>query len=1322
MKLKMYLKSLFFVPEEFDHEHKRHFKFIWWHKWKQIFALKLSAILVFVLLFLFVAVAYAQAPLQEIISKFSRPKPLTQSTEVLPKEIQRAIEDLAEGKIKEEQANATLPLNNPEEILSGGLLQPVVESIEGLVTRNPADRARLRIKKNNRLAAKLQRVLTQDKSSRAVKQAVSIIQGIGAETDRIVADPKVQTDREILTLQIKQYNRLQLIIQQLEDSLSFNNYLTIEDARQKYLVSTAARAINTAPSLETIHNIGVPVAASFVGDDFAELKAIEVISDFESGVKPEAKEKLLGLEKELAVAFEKKMLKLPRDVRNRKLQDYIQYSFGDPILQIRSIERMKDQMNDRGVILGLNSLKELAMKRLINRIFELDNQEAINQYTDRILQNPEDLKILGEMELAVNSGRDEVRKQKLLQMRTSVEGRVARFFASGDLEAYFKQQESKSIDILDVLLASNLNTIISSRSEAPNELKQKFADVKNKTHKAFIDKVSSKDFVTKSSLAYNPVSSKADVRTLLASPQGIQILQIIRNESNASDKSKLDIAIRSQSTILQEHILAQVNDPETFEDYAAFIENNISVKQTLQTNLGRNFLTNLSKKTAVIQKMDLEDEQKQYETMQQIVQTIFLSKSQTDFERQLPTQIQQQISQVKKTLANRNVPRMTVPDGINLPKTAKLSDSIEQAIIQAAKQRIKNNQQSKEVKLDLTVSAKDLGIAEPLILPDSLFYPLKKLVRTIELALTFGPLQRAQVLIRQDNDKTLEAAKLLEKSSSRETINLALATLAEVEKDFGKLKENSAKLDKLRQEQPKKVELLVDQIIKNGLARQTVFASIEDKVYGADYVRVEKIRQSVLKDGVESLLQLTGGDAQILVQKLELAAYAQSGSKFKELKAIELLTEIKRFQPKKIDQILEASKNRLVKQFETHLLTIEKKEQERELLAYAEGLPGNAIRQFEAYEQLKDGFTNRETLLLAERLKDKAVENLRDQIGEITDSETLQEYANEVIGNKPEDLKIVTEIELRVETPAIGGILTPIEEKIEDIKAEVEQNIVQAVISDPTTLIESDLFSDSSNTVSVVDVIVAKELETLVESAPEAPETLVETVQQLAEETTSQFIASVSNTTINTTESLQTLEPEPQIIAELIALKEETSPSVDAQIDVAIVTQVNLIKEYLTTEVNDPATFETYLAQIQEDPVVAQIVAQVGGAQFTQTLEQTAQEVNVTAQSEQTVLETTVAEVTREVFSNTSSGQTLIETLPVTVQEEIQQVKEEMPVEQITPVEVVPTITVSVEQPPVTSEPAPVQTETTPPAATEVTPPAETQSAPALEAPTVPAL
>lgn len=1258
---------------------------------------------------LFIRYAFGQNFLFENF-RFIKPKPLVQSTKTLDSRVQAAIEEQAKQQIQEGQAEATLAVNTSIDgstQTNQGLATPLLEALQEALTSNPADRAKIRIKRIDRLAQELQNLLTTDKSDRAVSRSVKLIQEIGQETDELVSDKQVQTDREILALQIAQYNRLQLIIQRLEDTVPIGANLKLEDARQKYLVATATRAINAAPNLEAIHNIAVNEIKKQVDEDFAELKAIEIVSDFENDVAAAARVKIIGLEKELAQALEKRMLKLPRDVRNRKLQNYIQYSFGDPLVQIKSFNRIKDFISDREVVLGIDSLKELAMKKLTDRIFELDSQETLNQFVDRVIRNPEDIKVLGEMQLAVNAGRDETRKLKIAQMQKNVEAKITAFFnraSAADLESYFSPAAGSPTDLLDMLMISNLNAIINTSPVASEQVKQKFGDIKAKTHRRFIEEISSKNFITKSTLAYNPVSVNADVRILLSTPAAISLLQTIKNESSPADRARIDAAIRAQAAILQEHILFQVNDPQIFADYQQLITQNPQL-------LGQGFVTKLSQKSQVIQKQAKEEEQKFYEVVQQIVQAIFITDDKTGFERKLPSDIQQQIAKLKKTLPDKNIPKLTVPEGVNLPKVAKLSDSLEHAIIQAAKQRIKEKQKPEEVKLDLTIQAKDLGVGEPKVLPDNPLYPVKKLARILQLALTLDPLQRAQTLITQDNIKTLEAAKLLGKSSSRKTIDLALSTLAEVEKDFTKLKESSTKLDKLRAEGPqlrRRINSIVDQIIRNGLARQTVFSSIEDKVYGRDYVRVEKIRQSVLKNGIHALLQLSGGDVQNLVQKLEEAVNAGSGSKFKELKAIELLTEIKRFQPKRIDSILQASGIRLVKQFEAHLLTIEKKEREQDLLAYADSIPGNPVRQFEAYEELKDGFTNPQTLLLAEALKDKAVENLRDQVSEVIDGATLQEFVTEVVGNKPEDLKIITEIELRVETPdLVGEVTTPIEEKIEEIKAGVVENIIENIIEDPTSLTESELISDlNQGNTTITDVEVIHELEEILESTPEVAPEVIETVHELEEQIIEDFVEAV------TENPAQALEPVPQVIATLVELKEEQPPAVDATIDLAIVNEVAIVQEYLETQVDSPETFETYLAQIQESPEVLQVVTSVGGQEFIQAIEQTSQELSTTAQSEQTLLETTVAQVQEEIFSPTSNS-TIVETLAQSVQEEIQETTQEVPAEQI------PQVAVEIAEEP--QQQVPVQQEAAPaPAAPEVKPPEQTVPAP--EAPAAPAL
>ncbi len=708
--------------------------------------------------------------------------------------------------------------------------------------------------------------------------------------------------------------------------------------------------------------------------------------------------------------------------------------------------------------------------------------------------------------------------------------------------------------------------------------------------------------------------------------------------------------------------------------------------------------------------------------MQQIVQEIFIAPDGqlTNAEKQLPTEVQAEINKLRQELANRNVPKITTPEGVTLPEVAKLPDEVEQAIIAAAKQKIAEDQQSKDVKLDLTLQAKDLGISEPAILPGNPLYGVKVVLQKIELLITLNPVDRAEKVIDQANEKTLEAAILLEQSQSQETIDLALNTLAGVQADFDLLKQHAKELDVLKQENPEAVDKLVDQIIQNGVARQTVFSSIEDKVYGDDFVKVEEIRQEVLKDGIDTLLNLTDNNTQSLVDKLQQAVQTSNGSEFKEIKAVELLIEIEQTQPKDVQVILDQGQEQLAQSLEDKLLQMPVEERTEKLLDYADSLPGNPVNQFETYEVLKDNFEDPQLILLTESLKDKAVENLTDIISEITDAASQRQFADAIIGDRPEDLKIITEIELRVQTPqAVGEEPTPIEQKIEDIKAVVEQNIIDTYKDNPEALAQTQFFSDPvhTQTPDIIDIQVVKELTEILERTPDVQPAVIEETKKLEEVIIDQFIENVSSPTFTSTsdEAAQALEPVPQIIQELIDLKEELPPVDDAKIDIAIAVQVDIIEEYLSTQVNDPVTFQTYIAQIEENPVVAQIVAQVGGIEFIQAIETKVEELQTIATEEHTILETTVTQIQQEIFS-TASTSSIEQTLPARIQEEIQQIKQEVPVEQIPAVTVQAAVEV---QAPVQSAPAPVQESAPAPAAPEVKPPEE-PAAPA--APAVPGL
>jgi len=1355
MKIKKFFNSLFndSSSKNPEHHHKRKAA-VFWGKFIRILTIKLIVLSALVLFLLFVGVSFAQAPVHALVDQLTKPKPIISSSTILSANVQSAIQNLAGQEIKQEQANANLPTtanNSLPQASQGGVAQPLVTAVQELLTINPIDKAKIRLRIIDRQIQELETLIGNDKSDKAVDQAVNLIKTIGQETGQIVSDPKAQADREVLTTLIQQYNRLQLTIQKVEDQLPIGSYLKIDGARETYLNKGAQDSLNNAPNLEVVNNIGIKEVTKIVGSDFAELKAIEILSDLENGLKPETKVKLGGLEKELATQFEKRMLSLPPDVRNRKLQNYIKYSYGNPLNQVQSFNRMQNFLSDRDLILSVDSLKELSLKKLEGRISELDTPQLEDQFNASTLTNPQDIKILIQMKMDIDAGRDEAKKRRIAGLAQRAQEASIPIFGK-DKSVLLNSFPTKDVnsDLLDVVLISEVDSVLNGSSKVSADIKQTVRDIKQKTLQNFVANISKSSFLTQSKLIYNPVPANADVRILLPAPQAISVLEGIKQELPDQDKAKIALAQRATSVILVNHLLSQVNDPEVFGKYQQFIADNPQVKQVMQNYAGQNFFTSLAQKGKIIDKQNLKVQQALYEKMQQIVQEIFLTKNTTNLEKELPTSVQQEIATLKDQLPTKNIPQLTTPAEVKLPKFASLPSNVQDALVTAAKEEIKLKQQSNLTKLDISVEAKNLGVSVPLILPDNPLYFLKNIIREIPILLTTDPVQKAEELIKIDNEKTIEAAKLIEKSQSTSSTDIAIKTLDSIKKDFDILKQNVDKVKKVEQTEPEKVDQLVTKVINDGVIRQTVISSIENNIHGDAYVAVEKIRQDILKDGVDTLLAVTDNNVQKLTDKLKNTATSNTNSAITsiagDIKAIELLNEIARTQPQSAQKILQTGEASIATSLEKILLSQPAEIRAQEVSSYVEVATGNPVRQFEALDVIKDDFKNPQTILLAEGLKDKTAENLKERISEIPDANMQNTFADQVIGNTPQDLKAVTQIEAEIAPPKNAGVVgvLPVVQKVEDIKAAIEQNIIDTYKDKPQELAKTDFFTHNPIP-DVVDVKVAQDLANALSRSSDVQPEVIAVAKQAETKIVDTFVANVSkpefqisvstNTSVVTEPTsvskittatsvsaqtnvsqlaAETLNLTPDTLAVLIKLKNEVPVSDRVKIDAAITTQVTIIENHLITQVSDPVTFQMNVAQIQENPTIAAAVSAVGGTQFTQAVEQKTKTIEQQAKSDQSQLTAAVVQTQREIFSAPVSNPSPIEqTLPQPIQQEIQQIKQEVPAQQIPAVTVATEASVSV-----TTTAQPVNT--TPVAAPDqVAPVQSAPAAPAPQAPTV---
>src|SRR5262249_17890694 len=158
------------------------------------------------------------------------------------------------------------------------------------------------------------------------------------------------------------------------------------------------------------------------------------------------------------------------------------------------------------------------------------------------------------------------------------------------------------------------------------------------------------------------------------------------------------------------------------------------------------------------------------------------------------------------------------------------------------------------------------------------------------------------------------------------------------------------------------------------------------------YVRVETARRDMLDASVNFALKVSGGNAVRLGDRIRAAVAARPGGDLRELQALAMVHEIIRSQPKEVGVGLARTEVGLAAILEKKLLILPKKERIARVLAYADVAPGNPLRQFEAYARLKELFTHHDTILLAEALKDQAVEQLKDRMSTIADGQLRAQF------------------------------------------------------------------------------------------------------------------------------------------------------------------------------------------------------------------------------------------------------------------------------------------------------------------------------------------
>ena len=214
------------------------------------------------------------------------------------------------------------------------------------------------------------------------------------------------------------------------------------------------------------------------------------------------------------------------------------------------------------------------------------------------------------------------------------------------------------------------------------------------------------------------------------------------------------------------------------------------------------------------------------------------------------------------------------------------------------------------------VTASDLGVEEPSLLPDSPFYFLKEWQRSIGNFFTFNSVKKAERYLQQANEKLIEAERLAERTGKEQIV--ANAT----EKYQKAMEKAGGEIEKIKEKEKDnpRFQNLMDKFADNGFKQNSIVEDLRESLQNASLDIRQKIeinQKGAVSKCAETLTNVDGekvserldrvmpeikGDA---VRHLELLKQVQTKLEEKlpeKARAVEVLENVIQKQTDRIEQ------------------------------------------------------------------------------------------------------------------------------------------------------------------------------------------------------------------------------------------------------------------------------------------------------------------------------------------------------------------------------------------------------------------------------------
>jgi hypothetical protein len=260
---------------------------------------------------------------------------------------------------------------------------------------------------------------------------------------------------------------------------------------------------------------------------------------------------------------------------------------------------------------------------------------------------------------------------------------------------------------------------------------------------------------------------------------------------------------------------------------------------------------------------------------------------------------------------------------------------------------------SEDVDEDTLVSADDMEVGDPRILPNSRLYGLKNFWRRTRVMTTRSPVKKAELQLRYAGERFIEAQKLSQSVDGAELDDVAEVVTRTIERarsDMRAISERTEQLRDAKQDRAADVERFLDRVADRSMKQSKMLDRLEERAPDAVRVRIAEAREQMAGHVADVVEQVD--DAELVADRFSRALDNQRGGTFKDFKNVEILKRIEAKAPEAVKVHFRAAQERAVERLKDRVQDGGEGEFER-FDRYVRDLSGDTVRHFEVLDDVR---------------------------------------------------------------------------------------------------------------------------------------------------------------------------------------------------------------------------------------------------------------------------------------------------------------------------------------------------------------------------------